>query len=345
MKRNLLIALAIVALATIGYTRLSGRINPSPTADNSKENPEPAANLATARVAKLSAKELFQKSAMVFIGTAKEDADICKGLEPPCTGIEFTSVNVVASKFDPPRRLQFALPEGPLPDGTSLKIAGAPEFIPGQAYLVFVRAGAWHLTPVTNWSYSYYRQVGLDRQRDQDSLFVDDQGRVVTGLDEHGFQVGARIAPPSTVLRTATTRGGGTSAVVNSSPPSIDEKVKATLAANDPKAMSQLGMSRESLVNTIAQYAKMFGLNQTDRVQLRPSRSGAYDVQQKPAQTEPGMEKAVYERPLPRSAIFERKGRDRDLETVGDPEKPQKSIPGPGAEANPRPTPAGRRQP
>jgi hypothetical protein len=199
-------------------------------------------------VAQLPVKQLFAETALIFVGTAKDAPEICKRVDGPCTGVAFTNIEVVAGKFDTSQGVEFALPEGSLPDGTSLKIAGAPAFLSGERYLVFVRAGAWRLTPVTNWFHSVFREIQVGPQGQQITLFVNDDGRAVTGLGEQGFELGERIAPPARQLRTAlNTPGGGQSGIKSNRPPAFEASVKAALASKDPKLIARLGMPKEKL--------------------------------------------------------------------------------------------------
>jgi hypothetical protein len=285
------------------------------------------------RVPTLPIKDLFQKTALIFIGTAKEAPEACRGVEPPCTGVAFTGVEVVAGKRDTAAELAFALPEGAFPDGTSLKVAGAPQFNSGERYLVFVRAGGWYLTPVTNWFHSVFREfaVGAPGSSAPASLFVDHDGRVVTGLDERGFQLGERIAPPAQLMRREqVTRGGAQSGMASSAPPTIDDKVKAALASGDAPAIARLGMPKDRLIEAIARYAQQIGLSQSEPIESKPRKSGRYDTQRRPEQSEAGLGKAAPELPLAKESTFGTKGHDLDIAR----QRPEKRQPLPSTPGN-----------
>lgn len=287
------------------------------------------------RVPKLATKELFQKTALVFVGTAKAAPEICKGMDGPCTGVGFTEIEVVAGKLDNRQEISFALPEGALPDGTSLKIAGAPDFIPGVRYLVFIRGGDWQLTPVTNWFHSVFREVRLGA-RGEAVLFADHQGLAITGLNETGFQLGERIAPPHDLQRSsATGPGGAQSGAAHSRPPKVDNKAKQTLASNAAAAV-QLGAPKERLVETIAQLARQYGLNETEPVRFRPGKSSVSGLQRSPeAQPNVGLEKAAPEPAINRKGVLP-KARGKDAEPKTTPEKQATVEPSAGKEINPR---------
>jgi len=279
------------------------------------------------RVQKMSAKELIQKSALIFIGTARPALEACRGVAGPCTGVGFVDIEIVAGAADRQRKLEFTLPEGPLPNGSSLKIAGAPEFVPGERYLVFVRAGAWHLTPVTNWFHSVFREVapiaGVNVK-----LFVDHDGRAVTGFGEGGVVVGERVAQPNMLLRPPPT-GTERSGAVASPSVSIDDKVRRALASRDAAAISALGISKAKLVEAIAAYARTIGLDQKNPVQFRPAADGRTARQASPAASDGGMSKAAPEPTLKRQQIMTTPpARDREGAKTPEARKPVESTPG-----------------
>lgn len=287
------------------------------------------------RVAVLPVKQLFSQTGLVFIGTAKYAPEICKRVDGPCTGVAFTNIEVVAGESDTSHGIAFLLPEGDLPDGTSLKIAGAPTFLSGERYLVFVRAGAWHLTPVTNWFHSVFRECPVGLKDRQLILFVNEDGRPVTAFDERGFQLGERIAPPARQIATALqARGGARSGIKSSQPPIVEKKVKAALASG-PNEIAPFGLPKEKLIQAIARYASKLGLNRTDKIQFQASKSGVHDDQRQPGPNAAGLSKEVVERQLSRREVFPKKGHDQASETVREVEKPRAISPSPGKETNP----------
>jgi hypothetical protein len=282
-----------------------------------------ASNAGATRVARLPAKALFPKTALVFIGTAKPAPEVCKGVDPPCTGIAFTDVEVVAGSFDTTQPLEFALPEGQLPDGHWLRIVGAPVFHPGERYLLFVRAGAWHHTPVTNWYHSVFRELEVGPKGQQSILFVDDDGRAVAGLSEAGFELGPRIAPPAWRQDPGLRDRHGARAGVRSTLPSpLEPAVKAALLSGDPKAVAQLGLPKEKLLPLIARWSREIGLSKDQKIQARASRSGRFSSQRKAAGDQPGMEKAAVELPTPGEEVPSKQGRERDAAVKEEPPKP-----------------------
>src|SRR5262245_32267618 len=97
------------------------------------------------RVPKLGIDELLTQSALVFVGTVSAMDFGCHSKGHPCTQVTFVDIEVIVGVFQE-KELSFFLPEGPLGDGTSIKIAGAPIFERGERYLLFVRGGDWHMT-------------------------------------------------------------------------------------------------------------------------------------------------------------------------------------------------------
>ena len=273
-----------------------------------------ASSSGATRVAKLPTQQLFQQSVLVFIGTAREAPEACKGVDNPCTGVAFTDLEILAGKANGRRQLEFALPEGLLSDGTSLKVAGAPEFLAGERYLIFVRAGDWHLTPATNWFHSVFRelQVGTQGQQPRTILFVDQDGRAVTGIGDNGFQLGGRISPPDRLLRPAElTSGGAQFRQLASRPPTIDAQAKSAVASHDAQAFGRLGMPKDRLLEAIAEYAKKYRVNETEPIQLRSSKSGLHDAQHQREKHDPGLQKASVERPRFRRLVFRRRAMTR----------------------------------
>lgn len=86
-------------------------------------------------------------------------------------------------------RLAIELPEGRLPDGRFVMIAGAPRLAPGQRYLMFLRAGPWFHTPFVGWGYGLLRRVREGRAE----RWVIEDGRCVAGLVRTGWVLGPRV--------------------------------------------------------------------------------------------------------------------------------------------------------
>jgi hypothetical protein len=255
---------------------------------------------------------------------------------PPCTGVAFEKVEVWAGQLDAAsaERLAFALPEGELKDGTWLRVAGAPRFAPGERYLVFVRAGEWSITPVTNWFHSVFRELPVGREGRQ-RLYVDPAGLVVTDLTEKGFVLGERIAPADDEFAGEDAPGAGRSGVRLSEAPPVSEKVRKLL--EDPAAdVAQLGLTRERLKEAITRLAERYPLRSATEIRYRPrGGGGASAVQRKPEASEAGLEPA---RVVPAQHAKEVFGKPvKDRESAPEPEKgPRAASAGREDQAPPR---------
>ena len=276
------------------------------------------------RVRPMPVKDLFQGTALVFVGTARDAAEPCKEVPQPCRGVAFDKLEVVAGSL--PREsaeLAFALPEGRLADGTELRIVGAPVFEPGERYLVFVRSGEWFLTPVTNWFHGFFREIAVGPEG-RDTLFVNHQGLAVTGLGEEGFILGERIAAPRDVLETA--RGARFGTASNDVAP-VAEKVRKLLAQG---AAAELGMPKEKLLAEIARWSERYGLGTRGEVRFAPSRAGTALEQLRPEGTgQGGLAKAT-----PTPLVYSKEvfpgiaTKDKEVKGPGERPRGRQSTPG-----------------
>jgi hypothetical protein len=85
-------------------------------------------------------------------------------------------------------QLEFLLPEGIAPDGTEELWVETPKFVAGQRYLLFIREGTWHLTPVVG--SGAFRITSVAGRE----ILVDNDGRAVLSLSEKSFQRGDKVA-------------------------------------------------------------------------------------------------------------------------------------------------------
>ncbi|MCA9562855.1 MAG: hypothetical protein KC561_05160 [Myxococcales bacterium] len=75
-------------------------------------------------------------------------------------------------------------------DDTVTGWIGAPEFLPGREYVVFLASYEWVMTPVTNWGYTVFEVADLDGKL----VWLYQDGRCVGGFDdEWGFHPGPQI--------------------------------------------------------------------------------------------------------------------------------------------------------
>lgn len=149
-----------------------------------------AATVQATKVPKLSMEQLMARSGLVFVGRVVE-VDPNAGEKEPLTRVTFAPMKVLKGAAQN-EKITFYIPGGAFPDGTFMRVLGSPVFIPEETYLVFVRAGKWHLTPVTNWYHSVFWEVSIGGKRYLASL----NGRAVVGVDDSGFKLGPIIARP-----------------------------------------------------------------------------------------------------------------------------------------------------
>jgi hypothetical protein len=94
------------------------------------------------------------------------------------------------------RQLTFELPEGMLPDGTFLRIAGSPVPAIGETYLMFVKNGEWRISPFTAFEQGLLRRVQISGKR----YFVAKSGKPITAVSNDGFLFGEPIVAPITSI-------------------------------------------------------------------------------------------------------------------------------------------------
>jgi hypothetical protein len=205
-------------------------------------------------VPKMGMETLLQKTSIVFLGMVKDVDPQCEGDKKPCTRVTFVDITVIKGpgKY---QELTFFLPEGILEDGTFLKIAGAPHFEPGERYLVFIRNGDWHLTPVTNWFHSVHREVRFGEKDKKRTFFVDYQGRAVVDVNEKGFKLGERIAPPDGIGRTYADSMRGRTGPVYDVPipfnPQLREAQRKTRFVSEALDAAKLGLNTDEIIKKI----------------------------------------------------------------------------------------------
>lgn len=155
--------------------------------------------------------ELVDKTALAFIGTVVESdpTQFDEERNEPVTKVTFL-VDEVLKGTPSDDELTFFIPGGMYPDGSYLEYEGSPVFVEDNTYLVFVRDGPWHITPITNWQHSTFRQADVAEQTEEAEgakkralkkrVWVDQTGRAVTKVDETGFHVGPRVSLPEQIL-------------------------------------------------------------------------------------------------------------------------------------------------
>lgn len=220
------------------------------------------------RVPLMPLPDLFGRSAAIYLATVRSVETPCPDREAPCTAVTFADVELVAGRL-PEGELRFLLPEGVLPDGTWLGVLGAPRFHEGLRYLVFVRAGDWYNTPVTNWFHSVFREVALPGSAGE-SFFVDPFGRAVLGVDAAGFHLGEALAPPEDAL------GGGPLGALASRPvaglsqgPRPSAEAREALAGE--RSLDEMALPAGALVEAIRALAETYPLAKDGAVSLAPA--------------------------------------------------------------------------
>jgi hypothetical protein len=237
------------------------------------------------RVPIMAAEELIRKSGAVFIGTVAEVDPTCRRGYDPCTSVTFSDVEIVAGRL-PEGELTFRLAEGQMADGTTLGIAGAPQFLAGQRYLIFARAGDWFNTPVTNWFNSVFRELRIGKGV---SVFVNYQGRAVQGVTEQGFTLGKQLAPPDEMLAlNAADPAARRSEMMASEPPEGDKQDGFAQHGDFSKAMP-----KEDLMREIQKLVHQYGLAVDQPVRLSPPQSGPPGDQEAAVAGAPGLEPAA----------------------------------------------------
>lgn len=151
-------------------------------------------NLLGTSVPQLSLEGLLDKSALVFRGSVLQvDRQFFDSVtNTPFTKVVFAVNEVIGGEWSDPT-IEFMVPGGIYPDGSFLEHVGSPQFLEGKKYLVFIRAGKWHITPVTNWWHSVFTEVEVDGK----TVLMSQSGRVVTELNAKGFVLGKKIASPA----------------------------------------------------------------------------------------------------------------------------------------------------
>jgi hypothetical protein len=238
----------------------------------------------------MSINQLFSSSGAVYIGTVRAVETPCPDRKPPCTRVAFTDVELIAGAL-PEREFTFALPEGLLEDGTIFKIAGAPTFHVGQRYLVFVRAGDWFNTPVTNWFHSIFREVQLPGGKSP-AFFINPEGRAVLEVDETGFRLGERLAPPEGALSEGSTGGVRAQPGLSlSSGPPLSDAVRELLAGR--ANLARFALPKDDLLQRLRALARTYGIQADVPVRLEPAASPLRGRQA--TSVEQGLDKAATE--------------------------------------------------
>lgn len=160
--------------------------------------PERGSRAAT--VDRLSFDDLLAQSGLIIEAEVLHvDPDAQAGAgsarSAPSTRVELRVLDVVSGGKAAAATLRLTLPEGRLPDGRFVMLAGAPRLAPGQRYLMLLRAGPWYHTPFVGWDQGLLRRVEVDGV----PRFVAADGRCVAGVDRRGWAWGPRIAGPSPV--------------------------------------------------------------------------------------------------------------------------------------------------
>lgn len=210
------------------------------------------------RVPKMNMKELITKTGLIFIGTVV-NLDRCSQEESPCTRVVFGNLEIINGKA-PDKELAFLLPEGMLKDGSYLRVVGAPTFSKGERYLVFVRSGDWHITPVTNWFHSSFREITIQGLPNV-TFFVNYDGRAVKDITESGFVLGQVIAPPQSYLNSAKRDAlHGTARGAVSESPAINSKIEELSKMQGAKPgeidVSSIGLTKDKFVQLIREWVQ-----------------------------------------------------------------------------------------
>jgi hypothetical protein len=250
-----------------------------------------------ARVPRMSMKELFASSGAVYVGTVSSVETPCPGRKPPCTRVAFTDIELIAGTL-PEKDVAFDLPEGLLEDGTVLTIVGAPMFHVGRRYLLFVRAGDWFNTPVTNWFHSVFREVRLPGDQSR-AFFVAPDGRAVVGIDDNGFRLGERLALPEGALTRSQDDVGAQPSLAVSGGTPLSDAMKELLAGRAP--LQRFALPRDDLLNQLRVLARTNPLRTDVPVRFVPAGSPLTRRQApRVGAAEPGLGKAAPEAVFPR---------------------------------------------
>ncbi len=142
-------------------------------------------------VPKLEFGQLLEGSALVFRGTVMSvnpnDYDSSNEIER--TSVVFRILDIFDGDYRE-NTIEFHITGGYMPDGRTGEVVGSPPFETGGTYVVFIRDGAWHYTPVTNWMHSSFREKTI-RGR---TVLVSADGRGVISVDRSGFHLGPKVA-------------------------------------------------------------------------------------------------------------------------------------------------------
>lgn len=127
----------------------------------------------------------------------------------------------------PEGELDFLLPYGIFPDGSETVWTEIPLLAAGEEYLLFIREGEWHVTPIVG--NAAYRAHQLNGQ----TVLVDEEGRAVRNLNDYGFALDHKVAPSSRELASRI-RAGETD-----TPPIDPDRVRSALSrAKSPQELT-----------------------------------------------------------------------------------------------------------
>ena len=126
---------------------------------------------AATTVLQQSFPDLVQKADTIVVGTVSAiAAEWDAATETPFTLVTFTDLDIL--KGDPGQTaLTLRFLGGPRPDGTTLQIAGVPQFSVGGRNVLFVAGNAHYAIPLVGAWQGVYRVV-FDPARDTDVLYT-----------------------------------------------------------------------------------------------------------------------------------------------------------------------------
>lgn len=114
-----------------------------------------------------------------------------------CTPFEFEVLDSILGHWPRQSPLQMCAPGGITAEGHMQFVVGAPTFLDGETYVLFLPNRPWRYTSVTNWSNGSLREVTVDGK---DALVRSD-GLIVTDISDLGVRGGERFDDSETGRR------------------------------------------------------------------------------------------------------------------------------------------------